>query len=312
MGRVDVSGGQMRAVTVSGFGAVPEVTDRPVPEPGRGEVLVRMSAAGLNPFDWKVIDGAIKDTAFPLIIGTDGAGTVERVGPEVTGFQPGDPVFGQFSRARQGRGSYAEMAVAPQHAIATAPRTVALSEAAAVPTAGMTALNLLDRAGAVDRLLVVGATGGVGTFVTQLASARGITVVATASPGKADLMRALGATEVVDHTAGPVADQVAPPVDAIIDLVGGTERLRALLPAIRPGGLVLSPVFAVPEGGLPGVEALNFTSTPSADLLERLAREIDAGHLRVIIGDTVTLSQAPDAIARSRAGRARGKTVVVI
>lgn len=302
----------MRAVTVTGFGAVPEVTDRPVPEPGPGEVLVRLTAAGLNPFDWKVIDGVIKDAAFPLIIGTDGAGTVERVGADVTGFQPGDPVFGQFSRARQGQGSYAELAVASHHAIAAAPRTVALSEAAAVPTAGMTALNLIDRVGDARRLLIVGATGGVGTFLTQLASARGITVVATASEGKADLMRALGATEVVDHTVAPIADQVDPQVDAVIDLVSGTERLRGLLPVVRPGGIVLSPVFAVPEEGLPGVEAANFTSAASADLLERLAGEIDAGHVRVVIGDTVTLSQAPDALARSRAGKARGKTVIVI
>lgn len=302
----------MRAVTVTGFGAEPEVSDRPVPEPGLDEVLVRMTAAGLNPFDWKVIDGVLKDVAFPLIIGTDGAGTVERVGAEVAAFRPGDPVFGQFSRVREGRGSYAEMAVAAEDSIAAAPRTVALSEAAAVPTAGMTALNLLDRIGGVDRLLVVGATGGVGTFVTQLASARGITVVATASEDKADLMRALGATEIVDHTAGPVADQIEPPVDAVIDLVSDTERLRGLLAAVRPGGIVLSPVFAVPEEGLPGVEAANFSSVGSAELLARLAREIDAGHVRVVIGDTVTLSQAPAALARSRAGRARGKTVIVI
>jgi NADPH:quinone reductase-like Zn-dependent oxidoreductase len=302
----------MRAVTISGFGAVPEVTERPVPEPGRDEVLVRMTAAGLNPFDWKVIDGIIKDAAFPLVIGTDGAGTVERVGADVTGFQPGDPVFGQFSKAKDGRGSYAELAVASDRAIAAAPRTVALSESAAVPTAGMTALNLVDRVGDAGRLLVVGATGGVGTFVTQLASARGITVIATASEEKADLMRALGATEVIDHHAGPIAEQVDPQVDALIDLVSDTERLRGLLPAVRPGGVVLSPVFAVPEDGLPGVEAANFSSAASADLLERLAREIDAGHVRVVIGDTVTLSQAPDALARSRAGRARGKTVIVI
>jgi NADPH:quinone reductase-like Zn-dependent oxidoreductase len=302
----------MRAVTVTGFGAVPEVTDRPAPEPGTDEVLVRLTAAGLNPFDWKVIDGAIKDAAFPLIIGTDGAGTVERVGADVTGFQPGDPVFGQFSSARQGQGSYAELAVASHHAIAAAPRTVALSEAAAVPTAGMTALNLVDRVGDAGRLLIVGATGGVGTFVTQLAAARGITVVATASEEKADLMRALGATEVIDHTVAPIADQVDPQVDAVIDLVSGTERLRSLLPVVRPGGIVLSPVFAVPEEGLPGVEAANFSSAASADLLERLAHEIDAGHVRVVIGDTVTLSQAPDALARSRAGKARGKTVIVI
>ena len=302
----------MRAVTVSGFGAVPELIDRPEPEPGLGEVQVRLSAAGMNPFDWKVIDGAVSDVSFPLTVGTDGAGTVERTGADVTGFHPGDPVFGQFSKADEGRGAYAEVAVASEQSIAAAPKTIALSEAAAVPTAGMTAMNLIDRIGDVRRLLIVGATGGVGTFATQLAAARGITVVATASPGKADLMRALGATEIVDHTAGPIADQVDPQVDALIDLVSDTEGLNSLLPAVLPGGIVLSPVFAVPAGGLPGVEAENFASQVRADLLERLAREIDAGRLRVVIGDTVTLSQAPEALARSRTGRARGKTVIVI
>src|SRR5262249_21183369 len=106
--------------------------------------------------------------------------------------------------------------------------------------------------------------------------------------------------------------QVDPQVDALIDLVSDTVGLRGLLPAVRPGGTVLSPVFAVPDEGLPGVEAANFTSTSGADKLERLAREIDARHVRVVIGDTVTLNQAPDALARSRRGKARGKTVIVI
>ncbi|WP_252821320.1 NADP-dependent oxidoreductase [Actinoallomurus soli] len=302
----------MRAVTVSDFRAEPELTEQPVPEPGPGEVLVRMNAAGLNPFDWKVIDGAIPDTVFPLIVGTDGAGTVERAGEGVTGVRPGDPVFGQFGDPRRGLGSYAERAVAREDAIAPPPRTIALSEAAAVPTAGTTALNLVDRVGDARRLLIVGATGGVGTFATQLAAARGITVVATATADKADLMRALGAAEIVDHTAGPVAERLAAPVDAVIDLVDDTAGLRELLPVVRPGGTVLSPVFAVPEEGLPGVDALNFLNEAGAERLERLAREIDAGNVRVLIGDTVTLPQAPGALARSRAGRARGKTVIVI
>lgn len=302
----------MRAVTVSGFGATPRVTEQPVPVPERDEVLVRMSAAGLNPFDWKVIDGLLKDAVFPLVIGVDGAGVVERVGPGMAGFLPGDAVFGQFGAVAKGRGSYAEMAVAGSGAIATAPRTIALSEAAAVPTSGMAALNLLDRIGEVRRLLVVGATGGVGTFLTQFAALRGTAVVATAAPRKADLMRALGASEVVDHTAGSVADRVDPPVDALVDLVGDTGGLRALLPAVRPGGTVLSPTFAVPEEGLPGVEAANFASESRPDLLERLAAEIDTGRVRVIIGDTVTLAQAPEALARNRLGHATGKTVIVI
>ncbi|GAA4639772.1 NADP-dependent oxidoreductase [Actinoallomurus vinaceus] len=297
---------------MSDFGAEPELTDQPVPEPGQDEVLVRMTAAGLNPFDWKVIDGAVPDAVFPLVVGTDGAGTIERAGPGVTAFQAGDPVFGQFGDPRRGRGSYAERAVARVGALAPPPRTIALSEAAAVPTAGTTALNLVDRIGDAHRLLITGATGGVGTFATQLAAARGITVVATASADKADLMRALGAAEIVDYQAGPVADQLTSQVDAVIDLVSDTEGLRRLLPAVRPGGTVLSPVFAVPEEGFPAVNAANFLNEAGTDRLERLAQEIDAGHVRVLIGDTVTLPQSPAALAQSRTGRARGKTVIVI
>lgn len=300
----------MRAVTVSGFGDTPQITEQPVPEPGPDEVLVRLTAAGLNPFDWKVIDGVIQDAAFPLIVGVDGAGTVERVGAQVTALRPGNTVFGQFSDVSKGRGSYAEMAVARADALATAPRTIALSEAAALPTSGMAAMNLLDRIGDAHRLLIVGATGGVGTFATQLAAIRGITVLATASADKADLMRALGAAEIVDHTAGPPL--VDPPVDAVIDLVGDAESLRALLPSVRPGGTVLSPAYAVPDDGLPGVEAANFASESSLALLERLAAEIDADRVRVVIGDTVTLAEAPEALARSRTGHAVGKTVIVI
>lgn len=302
----------MRAVTVSGVGARPELTEQPVPEPGPGEVLVRMSAAALNPYDWKVIDGVVAGARFPLIVGVDGAGTVERAGPGVTAFRPGDPAFGQFGDPPRGRGSFAELAVAPVTALAPPPRTIALSEAAAVPTAGTTALNLIDQVGRARRLLIVGATGGVGTFATQLAAARGMAVVATASRDKADLMRALGAVEIADPGGEPLAAQVDPPVDAVIDLVSDTERLRALLPAVRPGGTVLSPVFAVPEEGLPGVRAANFLNRANAELLDRLAHEIDSGHIRVVIGDTVTLPQAPEAIEHSRTGRARGKTVIVI
>lgn len=308
----------MRAVTITGFGATPEVTDQPAPRPGQGEILVRMSAAGLNPFDWKVVDGALPDAMFPLVLGADGAGTVTEAGPGVTRFEPGDPVFGQFSRAGRGQGSYAELAVGREGGVAMAPATIALSEAAAVPTAGMTALNLLDDLGLGRgaRLLVVGATGGVGTFVVQLAAARGINVLATAGPAKTDLMRGLGAADVIDHTAGPVVEQAVKlhpeGADALIDLVSHTEALRALLPAVRPGARVLSPVFAVPGGGFPDVDAANFTSASDATLLERLAAEIDGGRLRPVIGSTVTLNQAPAALARSRTGRATGKTVIVV
>jgi NADPH:quinone reductase-like Zn-dependent oxidoreductase len=307
----------MHAITISSYGATPEPTDLPVPRPGPGEVLVAMSAAGLNPFDWKIIDGAVRDARFPLVIGVDGAGTVEQVGPGVRRFRPGDPVFGQFSMVARGGGSYAEKAVAKEATLAAAPRTIALSEAAALPTAGTTALNLVELIGGARSLLLVGATGGVGTFVTQLARARGVEVVATAAEDRVQLMRALGASRTVDHTTGaPLADLVRAVrpdgVDALIQLVGDTRALRDLTPLVHAGGVVLSSVFAVPEDGLPGVNATNFENAGGADILERLADEIDSGHARVVVGTTVTLAQAPQALERSRSGRADGKTIIVI
>jgi NADPH:quinone reductase-like Zn-dependent oxidoreductase len=309
----------MRAVTVDGFGAEPVPAERPMPVPGEGEVLVRMSAAGLNPFDWKVIDGILRDVVphrFPLVVGVDGAGTVAALGPEASGFEPGDAVYGAFGRVAEGGGSYAEYAVTGVGEIAAAPKAIALSEAAAVPTSGVAALNLADAVGQVRTLLVVGATGGVGTFLVQLAAARGVHVIATARGSKGELMKALGAAEVVDHSDGGLAGGVAAShpdgVDAVVDLVSATAEIRAIARLVRPGGVLLSPTYAVPPDGLPDIRAANFSSASSPGRLTRLAEAIDADEVRVVIGETTTLAGAPSALRRSRAGTARGKTVIVI
>lgn len=179
----------MRAVAVSEFGATPEIMELPVPEPGPGQVQVRMRAAGLNPFDWKVADGVLGGKVrhrFPLVLGGDGAGEVAALGGGVTGFAVGDLVFGLFMRLRDGGGSYGEYAVADAVGLARIPDGVAVTDAAALPMAGTTALNLVAEAGVArgQTVLVVGATGGVGTFVVQLAAARGAHVIATAPAGR--------------------------------------------------------------------------------------------------------------------------------
>ncbi|MCZ1008861.1 alcohol dehydrogenase catalytic domain-containing protein [Streptomyces lydicus] len=150
--------------------------DLPQPEPGPGEVLVRLSAAGLNPVDWKLADGMFGDAvpaAFPLVLGADGAGEVLAIGSGVRRFTVGDAVFGQFQRPEQGGGSYCELAVAEESRLAHAARSVTYATSAGLPTAGMTAYNLVEETRVTEgtRVLLVGATGGVGTFVTQLAAA---------------------------------------------------------------------------------------------------------------------------------------------
>ncbi|WP_030802797.1 NADP-dependent oxidoreductase [Streptomyces sp. NRRL S-337] len=313
----------MRAVAVSAFGERPQLMDLPQPEPGPGEVLVRLAAAGLNPVDWKIADGMFGDAvpvAFPLVLGTDGAGEVLAIGTGVRRFTVGDAVFGQFQRPERGGGSYCELALADESRIAHAARSVTYATSAALPTAGMTAYNLVEetRIGEGKRVLIVGATGGVGTFATQLAAGRGAEVIATARPAKAELMRTLGAAETVDHTAGPVADQVlaAHPdgVDVLIDMTGGPAEFAELTRAVRDGGTAVSLIGSADADELTeqNLRGFNFVNRPSPQLLEILAGHVDAGRLTVLVGREVPLEEALEALETSRTGRAQGKTVLTV
>ncbi|MFH8404734.1 NADP-dependent oxidoreductase [Streptomyces sp. NPDC018019] len=311
----------MKAVAVTAFGEQPRLLDLPEPQPGPGEVLVRMSAAGVNPVDWKIADGLFKDTAphsFPLVLGSDGAGEVVAVGTGVRRLSPGDAVFGQFQRPERGGGSYAEYAVADERAVAGAARSVTYATSAAVPTAGTTAYNLVEetRIGEGKRVLIVGGTGGVGIFATQLAAGRGAEVIATARDGLADLLHGLGAAETVDHTLGPVADQVlaAHPdgVDVLLDLVNGPDAFGETTRTVRDGGTAVSTVGAADADVLTehNLRGFNFSNRPSPQLLEILAGQLDAGRLTVIVGSEVTLEEAPEALEASRTGHTQGKTVI--
>ncbi|MFJ6747814.1 MULTISPECIES: NADP-dependent oxidoreductase [unclassified Streptomyces] len=313
----------MRAVAVSAFGEQPQLMDLPQPEPGPGEVLVRLSAAGLNPIDWKIADGMFGDAmpaAFPLVLGSDGAGEVLAVGTGVRRFTVGDAVFGQFQRPERGGGSYGELAVADEAAIAPAARSVTYATSAALPTAGMTAYNLVEetRVSEGRRVLIVGATGGVGTFATQLAAGRGAEVIATARPANVELMRNLGASETIDHTVGPVAEQLlaAHPdgVDVLIDLTGGPEEFGDLTRTVRDGGTAVSTIGSADADVLTehNLRGFNFVNRSSPQLLEILAGHVDAGRLTVLVGREVTLEEAPEVLAASRTGRAQGKTVLTI
>ncbi|KUL36014.1 molecular chaperone GroES [Streptomyces sp. NRRL F-4489] len=313
----------MRAVAVNAFGEEPQLMELPEPEPGPGEVLVRLAAAGLNPVDWKLADGLFGDAvkaSFPLVMGSDGAGEVVAVGSGVRRFTAGDPVFGQFQRPERGGGSYAEFAVAEEAALAPAARSVTYATSAAVPTAGMTAYNLVEEARISEgrRVLITGATGGVGTFLTQLAAGRGAEVIATARPAKAELMRTLGAAATVDHTAGPVAEQVlaAHPdgVDVLIDMTSDAEGFIELSRTVRDGGVAVSLIGSADADVLTeqNLRGFNFVNRPSPQLLEILAGYLDAGRLTVLVGREVSLEEAPEALGASRTGRAQGKTVVAI
>ncbi|MFD0685127.1 NADP-dependent oxidoreductase [Actinomadura fibrosa] len=312
----------MRAIAVSEYGATPALIDVPRPEPGPGEILVKMIAAGMNPMDWKVADGLLKDTVeapFPLILGQDGAGVVDAVGEGVTRLRHGEQVYGSFFGLARGLGSYAEYTLAAADGpVARMPDGMIYTQAAAVPTASLTALAMVDEA-RIDggqTVLVVGATGGVGQSAVQLASRAGAKVIATARADMAGTMRRLGADETVDHSKGDLNGQVlaahSDGIDAILDMVsdtGGTEQLAQLL---RPGGAYVSTIWAVNPDAMAAreVRGTNIESAPTAELLDRLSALIDASELRVTVEREIPLEEAPAALAAARAGGARGKTVI--
>jgi NADPH:quinone reductase-like Zn-dependent oxidoreductase len=313
----------VRAVVIPGFDAEPELAEVPDPEPGPGEVLVRIRAAGVNPFDWKVAEGALRgvvDHPFPLVMGSDGAGVVERVGADVDTFRAGDRVYGQFMKVGLGRGSYAELAVAPAYGkLVVMPDALTFGLAAALPTASVAAYQAITEAAlAPDRsILVNGASGGVGQSAVQFAAATGAHVIATGPGDLVEHLRELGAAEVVDFTRGPTAEQVASAhpdgIDALLDLVSVAGQAGSLVALVRAGGAAISTNGALDVDALRarGIRAVNLNSTVTPASLVAIADLAATGRLRVSIDAEVRLEEVPAAIAAARAGHARGKTVIV-
>jgi NADPH:quinone reductase len=316
----------VRAVAVTEFGATPQLMELPKPAPGPGEVLVRLVGAALNPFDRAISDGFFRHMphSFPLVLGVDGAGIVEEVGDGVEMFKEGDAVYGICITNHQplGRGTFAEYIAVPSDAvIGPAPSRVSLVEAAAAPTAGMTAIGLVEETGieSGQTVLIVGASGGVGSFAVQLAAAQGARVLATARPDAAERLRSLGATETIDYGQGSVAEQVAEiepdGVDVLLDLVSDPEAFAANLDMVRDGGRAMSIRYAAQAESLDSdridVANFNLREHPRAPgLLKALTEAIDAGHLQVVVDAEVPLEEAPEAIASRGPGGARGKTVI--
>src|SRR5262245_2509297 len=216
-----------------------ELVDLPQPEPAPTEVLVRVAAAGVNPVDWKVRarGGFLGDP--PFTVGWDVAGTVERVGVGVTRFAPGDRVFGMPRFPKQAA-CYAEYVTSPSRQLAPTPEGLSDVEAAALPLAVLTAWQALVETADVQpgqRVLVLGAAGGVGHLAVQIAKARGAHVIGTASAQKHAFLAELGADEAVDYTEQPVEEAVAD-VDVVLDLVGDESTARAV-GTLRDGGLFI-------------------------------------------------------------------------
>jgi NADPH:quinone reductase-like Zn-dependent oxidoreductase len=297
-----------------------ELAERPVPEPLPTEIRVRVEAAGVNPVDWKTRSGSGMAGVLggpPFTVGWDVAGVVDALGPGVTRFAVGDRVLGMPWFPRQA-GGYAEYVTAPSRHFAACPPELSTVEAAALPLAGLTAWQcLVDIAGVSegDRVLVHAAAGGVGHLAVQIAKARGAHVIGTASAGKHEVLRSLGADELVDYRSTPF-ETVIEPVDVVYDLIGGDTALRSL-DVLRPGGLLICLPSAAAADAMAtarerGVRATGMLVEPDGDGLEELTALVAAGRLRVLVAETFPLADAAEAHRRGEQGRTTGKLVLTV
>ena len=310
----------MRAFIVPEFGDPGSVAERPTPEPGEGQILVRVRAAGVNAADVMVRAGYLKDYMehrFPLTPGRDFAGTVEAVGPGVTDFAPGDEVFGAADKPYQGEGSFAEYVSAFAQNVARRPDGVSVEQAAALPVAGGTALAALDALGAGegDTIAVIGAAGGVGSFVTGIAAARGLRVVAVTKAANAEYVQSLGAADVVDYSAGDILSQLRERypdgVAGVVDLFNDAQGAAALASAVRPGGRVVSSIAMGIDQALAGQPVTGHLVQAAVDRASELADIAAAGALRPEV-EVLALERAAEALDRQMSKQVRGKQVLAV
>ena len=307
----------MKAMRIHQYGG-PEVlaqVEMQRPAPGVNEVLIKVHAASVNPFDWKARAGYVKEffpLTFPATLGSDVSGTVEEVGPGVARFKRGDEVYA--SLGLEG-GGYAEYAVAKEAIVAEKPGTLDHVQAAAVPTGGITAWQALFevaqlRAG--QKVLIHAAAGGVGNFAVQFAKAKGAYVIGTASSRNQAFLVELGVDKAVDYQKTRFED-VVHEADVVLDTIGGDTQERSFK-ALKKGGILVS-IVQPPSQELAtkyGVRALFYGGHPSSSNLAEIAKLIDAGKVKTVVETVLPLEEAPRAHELSQSGHVRGKIVLKV
>jgi NADPH:quinone reductase-like Zn-dependent oxidoreductase len=293
----------------------------PVPEPAPGEIRVRVAAVGANPVDNAILQGYMKDMLehrFPLVPGIDASGTIDAVADDVKTWKVGDAVFGASGKSYFGAGTYAEYATMSEGSVASKPSSLQHEQAAAIPTAGVTALMLLDALEPQegDVVLAIGAVGGVGSYFVQLAAQRGARVIAVSRSINADYVRSLGAEDLIDYTSEDIGEAIAARhdqgIDAIADMVGNKEELASAIRRVKAGGRVASCVGAVDEGGLAqrDLSGRNVRAVVTTERLELLAAGRTSGRWRDPDIESLPLDQASEALARLAGRHVRGKLVL--
>jgi len=312
----------MRALVIEDFESRPVFRDVAVGEPGPDQVRIRLKTAGLNRFDTTIASGMLKgmvEYEFPVVLGRDGSGVVDAIGDGVDGFAVGDRVLGHvLMNGTLHEGTLAEFALVPANGIVRKPNNIDFVEAAALPLAAAAAHGVVDAVGLKDgsSVLIVGASGGVGSYAIQLAARRGATVVATGLPDDVDRLRRLGAAEIVDWTDDIVEQvrRVSPEgVDALIDLVNfDSGSVGQLATVVRRGGTVASALRAADADALAarGLSAANVIADPSRDTLSMLVSEIENGTLRIDVEEVLPFDEAITGLDKLANGGAKGKIVV--
>ncbi len=313
----------MQGIGIENYGEQPHLVDVPLPDPAASEIEVELYAASRNPLDEAVAAGhlaGLGEFRFPLVLGFDGAGVVRRLGSDVTEFAVGDRVFGQFWGVPMQFGTFAETTLVQARpalgALRRIPDSVSFEHAAAAPTAGMTAAGALDSSGAKpgDTILILGATGGVGTFAVQEAKARGIRVVAPARRDVSDALRELGVGEarppdgaLAEAAVGLRAIEFA----AVLDFAGAADSVEVAAAGVRDGGTVVSTAYGVPDSlrSQDRIVATDYVLDEKPARLDRLAASLAAGTVRPVVTHEIGLEDAARVLAPVNGGL-RGKTVI--
>ena len=306
----------MKSVCIYSYGdpSVLKYQDAPQPHPREGEVLVRVHAAGINPVDWKIREGHLKEMlhhTFPLVLGWDVSGVVEALGSGVSRLKLGDEVFSRPDISRDG--AYAEFIVIKESEVALKPTTIDHIHAAALPLAGLTAWQTLFDAGGLvagQRALIHAGAGGVGHLAVQLAKWKGAEVITTASAHNHDFLRKLGADQIVDYKTVRFEEAVKP-VDIVLDTMGGDIQERSWK-VLKPGGILISIVSPPPSeiAAKHGVRQAFVFIQPNAAQLAEIAKLVDTEKLKAIVETVLPLSDATRAQELSERGHTRGKIVL--
>jgi NADPH:quinone reductase-like Zn-dependent oxidoreductase len=304
----------MKAVRIHAYGGVDALKyeEAPRPEPKEDELLIRVMAAAVNPVDAAIRRGRIGGS-LPLIPGMDVAGVVEKTGAKIAKFKAGDAVYAYLSFKEQG--GYAEFAIAKENEVAAKPKSLSYEQAAAVPLAATTAWQaLVDTAklSAGQTVLIHGGSGGVGSFAIQIAKARGAKVIATASTANQDLLKQLGADQAIDYTTTKFED-VVKDADVVLDAVRG-DTLSRSYGVVKKGGIIVSITGRPDKAELEkrGIRGASLMAHPDAQVLEELAKLIEAKKITPVVSQVLPLSEAAKAHEMIATSHTRGKIVLKV